>query len=458
MTIVDFLEQTADYWPTDKYNSALKDAETLSPDRWMNKYSNWIQSQPELSVDLYESKLLNSTKSLPERLRNSFGNTHFNPDPNWKQTVYQNEFEDVPREEFEKVLSNMRKYYSEDSTQQEKEAGKIRRTNEIKEWGLIDKLLASDYEKQRYIDNPQSAIFGKEAPGFFGSSTGAKADLISGIGAGVADVVTAPLPPVNVIAGPTIRAGRDVAHIATNSPYQKEPMDVIKDYGTDVLFNAGTVGLANARRGARILSNLSTPEVRSAYELANITDDIKRGLNKLPKASNTQEFAYAVRNLPESPLKQDLLTTFGKNGKLVDEVEANSIIRQYSRDVKPVWQNAQSMAMTGTNATMPKHSSYLTQVLTTPRPQGVYQNVEYGALRGMDKINVGWPGTILFESGRTAMSRGTKPELTKDGFNRLKEYYKATRAQDWLNFGQAMAPDKSNKAAWEAYKEVMGIE
>lgn len=458
MTIEDFLEQTADYWPTDKYNQALKDAETLSPDRWMNKYAGWIQSQPEMSVDLYESKLLSSTKSLPERLRNSFGKSHFNPDPNWKQTIYQNEYEDVPREQFEEALANMRKYYAEDSTQQDIEAGRIRRTNEIKDWDLYKKLLASDYEKQRYVEDPQSAIFGKEAPGFIGSSAGAKADLISGIGAGVADVVTAPLPPVNVIAGPTIRAGRDVAHIASNSPYQKEPLDVLKDYGTDVVFNAGTAGLANARRGARILSALSTPEVRSAYELSTVTDEIVRGLKKLPKASNTQEFAYAVRNLPESPMKQELLGTFGKNGKLVDEVEADNIIKEYSRDVKPVYQSAQSMAMTGTNATMPKHSSYLTQVLTTPKPQGILQNVEYGALRGMNKINLGWPGTIAFESGRTAMGRGGKPEVTKDEFNRLKDYYKATRAQDWLNFGPAMAPDKSNKAAWEAYKEVMGIE
>lgn len=344
-----------------------------------------------------------------------------------------------------------KEYYKQE---REKEAGKVRRKKEIeKDWSLMNKLLSSDYEKQRYIEDPQSAIFGKEAPGFIGSSAGAKADLITGLGAGAADVVTSPIPPLNALAGPTIRAGRDIAHVASDSPYQKDPLTIATDFGTDVVFNAGTAALANAKRGARILSSLSTPEVRSAYELSSITDDIMNGLKKLPAASNSQEFAYAVRNLPDSPLKQDLLSTFNKNGKLVDDVAADNIIKQYSRDVKTVWQNAHNISLTGTNANMPNHSSYLTQVLTTPKPQGALQKVEYGAMRGMNKLNLGWPGTIAFETGRTSIGRGSKPELQPqiEEFETKKNNYKQTEPRFW---SAGFKPKKmEGDPLWEAYKE-----
>lgn len=363
----------------------------------------------------------------------------------------------IIREDLDDWFDNTNEYKDYYKQERAKQAGKVRRQKEIdKDWSLMKKLLSSDYEKQRYIEDPQSAIFGKEAPGFFGSSAGAKADLISGLGAGVADVVTAPLPPINAVAGPSIRAGRDIAHIASDSPYQKEPSSIAKDFGTDVVSNAGFAALANARRGARIVSALTSPEVKSAYELSTVTDNIVKGLNKLPKVSNSKEFAFAVRDLPDSPLKQDLISTFGKNGKLVDEVEADKIIKMYNRDVQGVWQVANELGMTGINAKLPEHTPYLTQVLTTPRPQGIKQGIEYGMLRGMNKVNLGWPGTIGFETVANATGRGSKPSTVQteeqlNEFNTKKNQYRQSKARFW---SAGFRPKKMDgDPLWEAYKE-----
>lgn len=371
-----------------------------------------------------------------------------------RMNSFLNKNSDITAEDVNAWFDKTNEYKEYYKQERAKEAGKTRRKREVeKEWSLWNKLISSDYEKQRYIEDPQSAIFGKEAPGFLGSSVGAKADLISGLGAGAVDIVTAPVPPLNVVAGPIIRAGRDAAHIAFDSPYQKDVTDVVKDFGTDVAFNAGASVLANTRKGARILSALTEPEVRSAYELSIVTDDIVKGLNKLPRPSNSQEFAFAVRNIPDSPLKQDLLSTFNKNGKLVDDVAADKIMNMYYRDVKTTWQNAYNIALTSTKAKMPNHSSYLTQVLTTPKPKGVIQDIEYGALRGMNKLNLGTPGTVVFETTRTAPGRGSKPEhvISNDEFEMKKNKYMQTEPRYW---SAGFIPRKlEGDPLWEAYKE-----
>lgn len=365
---------------------------------------------------------------------------------------------DISKEDVLKWFKKTNEYKEYYKQQRAKEAGKTRRKMEIdKEWkqglGWLNNLLSSDYEKQRYIEDPQSAIFGKEAPGFFGSSAGAKADLISGLGAGAVDIATSPLPIVNSIAGPTIRAGRDIAHVASDSPYKKDMTTIAKDFGTDVVFNAGTSVLANARRGARIASNLVEPEVKASYELAHTTDDIIKGLKELPTPSNSQEFAYAIRKLPESPLKQDLLNTIGKNNQFVDVNAANNIIHNYNKETRMVWKNANELQLEGINTTLPPRSPYLSEILTTPRPKGPIQWTEYGGLRFIDLLNKGKVGTVGFETGRTALGRGSKPEYKPsiEDYEAKKNQYRQSEARYW---SAGFRPNKMDgDPLWEAYKE-----
>ena len=362
----------------------------------------------------------------------------------------------------------MKDNYDYEVNLRKQESGKKRRQMEVegkwirnpeRNWSTLDRLLSSDYEKQRYIDDPKSAIFGYEAPGFMGSSAGAKADLISGIAGGVADVATAPWPILNTFAGPSIRLGRDLVH-KYDSPYQKDWNEIGTDAFKDASLNAFSSMMANTRRLSRIASKAVSPDVKSAYELSIVTDDIKKGLSSLPTPSNSQEFAYAVRNMPDSPLKQDLISTFDKNGKLVDDKAAEEIIRKYSRDVKDVWQSANELVMTGqVQGKLPPHTSFMEQVLTTPKPTGVGQKLEYGLLRGVDKLNVGAPGTIAFESGYNLTGRGSKPQTVMNeeraiNFERAKNAYRANNEVNWERFGDSFKPSKiEGSPAWAAYEE-----
>lgn len=471
MTIEQFLIDTYNkkLWKDiKKYNEAVADAKDLSPDAWNNKWSEYLMSNKYLVPSYKESKLEETTKALPVRLRIYFGNDKFDPSDVKRKYIQQTHFADVPKEEFERVLKQMKENYDYEVNLREQESGKKRRQMEVegkwirnpeRNWSTLDRILSSDYEKQRYIDDPKSAIFGYEAPGFMGSSAGAKADLISGIAGGVADVATAPWPILNTFAGPSIRLGRDLVH-KYDSPYQKDWNEIGTDVFKDVSLNAASSMMANTRRLSRMASKAVSTNAKSAYELSIVADDIKKGLSSLPTPSNSQEFAYAVRNLPDSPLKQDLISTFDKNGKLVDDKAAEEIIKKYSRDVKDVWQSANELVMTGqAQGKLPPHTSFMEQVLTTPKPTGFGQKLEYGLLRGVDKLNLGVPGTIAFESGYNLTGRGSKPQTVMNeeraiDFERAKNAYRANNEVNWERFGDSFKPSKiEGSPAWAAYEE-----
>lgn len=479
MDILDFLEETADYWNPAEFKKADEDAQKLSADAWIKKYGNKIMANKDLAADFYNLK---NFKPLPERLSGSFGDMQFNPSEAWKQQIYQSEYKDVPREEFEKVLSNMRKYYLEEEARKDSIKAYHDRKKEIEDWPLYRQALASDYEKQRYLNDPKSAIFGDQAPGFIGSSTGAKSDLLTGLAAGAADIATPfiPVPGINIIAnalvGPGIRASRDVAHKVSDSPYQKDWTDIATNFGADAGLNLFTAGTANARGASRVLSNVVDPNVKSAFELSITADNIKKGLKNVTKASNTDEFIDAVRAIPDSPMKAELISTIDYTGKGVDVAKARDIIKAYERDIDPSTKalyksmgpggvaNAKPTTFEGrmTQAMLqePKPTGYINQILAQPELNTLGKRSQYGMLRGMDKINLGSPGTAGFEALYTAKGRGTEPKYKEDPeeFERKKRYYKETRGEDWLKFGKALAPkEQEGDPAWEAYKEVMGI-
>lgn len=479
MTPREFLQANIDVIDKSLLKEAGKDLNELSTDAWYKKYSDAFINNKDTAIDFLK---IEQGTSLPERLRKAFGDYGFNPKDIHKQAIYQTQFKDVPREEFERVLGNMKKYYDYEQNLQEENRLRNERIKEVKDPDWKRTLFASDYENQRYINDPKSAIFGKQAPGFINSSVGAKADLISGLAAGAADVATPfiPVPGVNVIAntlvGPSIRAGRDVAHKVSDSPYQKDWTDIGTGFGSDAGINLFTAGAANARKLSRIVSNIADPNVKSAFELSITTDNIKRGLKNVTKAANTDEFVATVRNMPDSPMKTELLSTIDYARKGVDVEKARDIIKAYERDVDPMIKklyksvgpggvtNAKPTTFEGkmTQAILqePQPTGYLNQILTQPELNTLGKRAQYNMLRGMDKVNLGAPGTAGFETYYNAKGRGITPKYIEDPeiFERKKRYFIETRGEDWLKYGKALAPkEQEGDPAWEAYKEVMGI-
>lgn len=119
------------------------------------------------------------------------------------------------------------------------EKGRERRAKEIEEmkWYDPQNWATSDYEKQRYINDPDASIIGKEGNGKWYNKGEAISDLAYGVAGGVADL----LPGAGgMVIGPSIRGARDIQHKVTDSKYQKDDGDIAGDFGKDFFVNVGS--------------------------------------------------------------------------------------------------------------------------------------------------------------------------------------------------------------------------
>ena len=478
MTPREFLQANIDVIDTALMKRAAADLDKLSNDAWSKKYFKDFSSNKDTALDF---RNLINYKPLPERLRASFGDMGFNPNDVWKKAIYQTEYSDVPLEEFESALANMKKYYDYETKLQEETRALNERKKEVKDWGWRD-IIASDYEKQRYLEDPKSALFGKQAPEIGEAPEtrwGSMGDLGSGVVAGAADLATAPLPLINAFAGPTVRLGRDVAHKVSGSPYQKDLKDIGSNYLTDIMLNGGASVLANARQASRVAGGLLPGSTNKQFQALVDAKESMAGLKKLPPTANTWDFVNAVDNLEESSLKQDLLKTISPNGK-VDVAAANDVRKNYNVALDKDYFNELRTHTPG---------YYETAIPTTPAdylrypmlkeagnttiaqrlgragvPKTRIERVSLGGLNLMDKLNKGVLGTRFVEGSANLTGRGSTPNVIDteeriEDFNRKKEAMKAQFGESWLKYGKAFAPKAiEGDPAWEAYKEVMGIE
>lgn len=210
----------------------------------------------------------------------------------------------------------------------EYQAGRKRRAEEIKEAGFFSPwTLASEYSKQRYIDNPDASIFGKEGNFNPLSSEGQNElrDVILGGAGAVGDL----LPGLGgVLVGPAIRSARDIEHKVNDSPYQKEWGDIGTDAMSDVGINAGVEYLPTAilNRGAKMFKNAkgslgkgmaqAMTDAGKYNEALSNRKAIEDAYEFFTKSSNVsdKEAARTINALPEGPFKQELQTAYDELG------------------------------------------------------------------------------------------------------------------------------------------------
>lgn len=379
-----------------------------------------------------------------------------------------------------------KKYYEDERA---KKAGNYRRYKEVKDdWSFLKNMLTSDYEKQRYIDNPQEALVGKEAPSWGSLPAGqtrwaAMGDMAAGGAAAAADIGTSfmkftPGSPLgfilNTTVGPTIRAGRDIAHTSSDSPYKKDWGDIatqtIADMGTNLL----TAKLANARRANKITGDVAQTS-SPTYKLYKETQNIDKGINDLSELIIKQdkplsEVMEFVKTMPESNLKKDVTQFINSSlasGKKVDTHDIVEIIMNYKDEIKPAYQ-AKALEILN-KGERPEGSDYLLNVITTPRPTAM-NKLGYKVSDVVDNINSGNLGTALFETGKTlsgvrdtptaewdintkeeTAERNTKTNLERMLLNKKKEDFKKSEERFWE---AGFAPKKmEGDPLWEAYKE-----
>lgn len=363
----------------------------------------------------------------------------------------------------------------EEIARREDEADKIRRAREVREeWNLLDHpiraLAASEYEKERYINEPWNATIGKEAAGFIGSSIPSKLDVISGTAAAGADLVPG---AGSVFAGPAIRFGRDLAHKAPGSTYQKDWGTLLSDAGKDVAMNATAFGLANTRKLARVARGFMSDNAKTAMTVDDLVSNTKQGLNDLDKLSKMEgafydpvQFRRMVEyGIPEGPMKEELKTaskdwiTGDIDWNAVRDIRERYAAQVATEDPVSVARAAQTAAEEGykvNGATPVLEARILRPELTKPEKIGI------SILRGIEAVNTGKPGQMVYQqipnvSGkRSSPVEGATQAMT---FDQAKKWYKEKYKDDWRkNEFTAINMIEDDPAMLEAYKEVMAEE
>lgn len=329
MTREEFLDKNYErlkLMDVETYNKAVKDLKKMDNARWIEEYAPVFMEAGVNTDDM--AALKKTVEPLPKRLREAFGDLKFAPSEKWKNRVYKQEFSDVDKDEFEKGLAKMKEYFDKEEAQKRAEADKEKRKREVKNWGWRD-FLTSDYEKQRYVEEPQAALFGEQAPSLGDAPEtrwGSAADLGLGVAGAAGDVVPG---WGSVLLGPGARIARDVGHKVTDSPYQKEWGDIVKGGIADVMVSGGTIALPNFRKQMRMYNNMMTmpKNVSATMAIETEANNILEGTRKLGKLRDQPlEFRKTLAGLPESQLTKDLAPLM--NSETIDWGKVHEVMKK----------------------------------------------------------------------------------------------------------------------------------
>lgn len=267
------------------------------------------------------------------------------------------------------------------------EKGRERRAKEIEEmkWYDPQKWATSDYEKQRYINDPDASIIGKEGNGKWYNKGEAISDLAYGTAAGVADL----LPGFGgMVVGPAIRGARDIQHKVTDSKYQKESGDIAGDFGKDLFVNVGSDVLPTtltrympravkfARRGKPntgvtkfaedVYTNKATRE-----KVNQLNDELESfGWNLRSKNFNEGQ----IYDTPDIVLI-DQIKSLPKNSILRQQLEKDAIIKS-NAGIEYIDREAMSSTLADFAVSTPKKDELANFEKLRTRPDGFHKNTQ----------------------------------------------------------------------------------
>lgn len=466
----EFLKQNRYNLTPAEADQAMTDLQNMDNYSWAKKYNELFSQKTKGWAEISDK-----FSPLPERLVKSFGTSDrenpFERPKAYLDDVYKNNYSDVPRAQFDQMMKNMSQNWQDEKRAREYEAARTRREKEVKSWGKSDilttpwlrDLLASDYEKRRYIEHPEEAIFGEETPKL-GEAENTRWSSMGDIGLGAAavgaDIGTSFLKatpytyPISVLAGPSIRGLRDVAYKVSDSPYQKEWGEIGSDIKSDVLGNAAIEGLANWRGVGRVLRNIGTKNIDVALENKQFIKDTKKYLDAFPTKSELPNIDDVtlwrmVDDLPEGQLKTNLKKYAGN----VQNIDRAGIADELDRasQIIDIYENPAAKETVLSNIkenveTFPKigEREYESRILAEK------------ALSGKEKL--GKAGVSVAKKIPEKIGGALKAATEAPGkapvaenLEERKDWYKKNFTRDWL---LGFKPkEKEGDPKWEAYKD-----
>ena len=370
--------------------------------------------------------------------------------------------------------SNEYKKFYED--ERKKEAGKTRRAMEVagtyvdlanpeetqkRNWGLLKNILTSDYEKQRYINEPETALFGYEAPAL-GEAPETRAAAIGDLAAGSLAAASDVVPPLWLV-GPTIRTGRDVAYNLSGSKYAKSGEDIAKSAVADYGLNAAARYLPNLRKGERIATKAADPTVAKTLAVSEAENAYKNSIDYVKTAlesSDPRDVIKAVDGLPEGEVKQ-ALTKYAQTGKSVQYDKIREELAKLELSLDPTIQGADAiLAKVGYGNALGDNAAQFA------KDKAIYnfgnlsktQKLQYAGNLIANRLNRGAAGQIMMQTTPNLYGRGVgkvnyteyTPEETAATIDRLISSYSLLWNKD-----KEPAEAKNNpiiKAAWEKWR------
>ena len=369
--------------------------------------------------------------------------------------------------------NGLKKFYEDE---RKKEAGKTRRAMEIagtyvdlanpeetqkRNWGMLKNILTSDYEKQRYINEPETALFGYEAPALGEAPetrTAAIGDLAAGGTAAVADLV----PPAWWL-GPTIRAGRDWSYNLSGSKYAKDAGDIWKGMGADYGINIAARYLPNLRKGERIATKAADPTVAKTLAVSEAEKNYRNSIDYVIKSlesNDPRDVIKAVDGLPEGEVKQTL-TKYAQSGKGVQYDKIREELARLELSLNPTIQETDAiLARLGYGSTLGSDAAQFAKdkAIYNTGNLNKMQKVQYYGNLIANRLNRGEAGQIMMQTTPNLYGRGVgkvnyteyTPEETAATIDRLISDYSLL----WNKNKEPMEA-KNNpiiKAAWEKWR------
>ena len=338
------------------------------------------------------------------------------------------------------------------------EADRMKRAKEVKELPFWKNLIASDYSKARYIDDPSTSILGgrefnpydsesqKELRDVALGATAAALDFMPSIGANAYG---------GIWAGPAIRGVRDVLH--TDEKYKPQG-NIASSIFTDAAGNAATDILPTAilrklEKGGKNAGRVGN-WVGDAYYTKNLNNEIainnearqlgREAVERLEKTESTgsafggKQLENDIRRLPESEYKT-LVEQEIKDGS-TPLAALRKVEYKYQRNESaPVRELNEKLADRG----LLRKSETATELQKKDilRPE-LTPGQEWAEL-AFRKLGPVGPGVVK------AVEPGKKRDV--DNLESMKEWYKANYARDWDN---GFIPNyKPGSPLWEAFKE-----
>lgn len=279
--LLDFL---ASYGSTDLYTD-LMDSDLYS---FIERKRDELKKYPGYS-DI-EKTIPHPKKAVQDAFKSNFKNQ---PDAYIKDQA----------EKLELSEEDIRKYLNELDTEEKHSKEIEARKKEVNEWPWYKKMLASDYAKQRYINEPEKSIFSDKG------KTSDKLEDISDLAYGVVGAAGDVLPkPFGTVAGPIVRSTRDLTHKLVGSKYQKDWDELAQSFLTDAALNAGvdylpTRVLSVIRKGtgnARGVLGKIGDKIEDAGDIIKANEEkkaLEKGMKDIPSLENLPEFAEKSNKL-----------------------------------------------------------------------------------------------------------------------------------------------------------------